>query len=161
MKYNSDFQEPHFCVYQNNAAHDLLVFPISVYMYKCIYSCFLFRWSWSLPSIIILTWGKCWRALCGGKFSAFSMTTSPTPFLEQICLFSLSKLLLSWVGSWLLLIQQDYPDYHQFLLLLFLKCSSCSSITKSLKLVLIVETNNDREYKILSVMPLWKVPFFS
>lgn len=104
VKYTLDFQDPHFYVYQNNTAHDLLLFLLSVYIYKYIYSCFLFRWSWSLLSIIILTWGKSWRALCGGKISAFPITFFPHWFSEQISFFSLSKLLLSWVGSWLMLI---------------------------------------------------------
>lgn len=78
LKYSSDFQEAHFSVHQKNAARDLLIFLISVYVYKYIYSRFHFRWSWSLPSIITLTWGKCWRALCGGKSFTFSITFPTT-----------------------------------------------------------------------------------
>lgn len=73
----SRFSEASFLYFPKSCCLCPFLFLTSVYIFKSIFSSFSFRWSWSLPSITILTWGKFWRVLCGGKFSAFSVTFPP------------------------------------------------------------------------------------
>lgn len=147
VKYISDFQEAHFSVHQNNAAHDLLLFLISVYIYKYIYSCF--HLGDPDPYQVLSHWH-------GESAGELFVEVSPSLFFPIISSTTLSFRTGLSLFPFLTVAEMSWYDANRgrlsrllsALTPFFLKCSSCISIIKSLKWVLAVETNNDRDYKV-------------